>query len=325
MGIIKAKNVVHEFFRRDEEGNVESITTALDHVNLDVKAGQFIAILGHNGSGKSTLAKHINALLTPTEGVIWVDGMDVLDEDNTIPIRKTAGMVFQNPDNQIIASVVEEDVGFGPENIGVPTEEIWTRVNQSLEAVDMVKYRKHSPNKLSGGQKQRVAIAGVVAMEPKCIVFDEPTAMLDPNGRKEVIATAHDLDKKKGVTIILITHYMEEVEILCDRIIILDRGKIIAQGTSDELKALAKIEEKVTIETKHFKAEFLEKLQAAPNVDKAEYAGHQLVITYKSGKNNVAKLIEELSAAGITCNKIFSERPTLNDVFLELTGKELRD
>ena len=234
MGIIKAKNVVHEFFRRDEEGNVEFITTALDHVNLDVKAGQFIAILGHNGSGKSTLAKHINALLTPTEGVIWVDGMDVLDEDNTIPIRKTAGMVFQNPDNQIIASVVEEDVGFGPENIGVPTEEIWTRVNQSLEAVDMVKYRKHSPNKLSGGQKQRVAIAGVVAMEPKCIVFDEPTAMLDPNGRKEVIATAHDLNKKKGVTIILITHYMEEV-VDADYVYVMEKGKIVMDGTPRDI------------------------------------------------------------------------------------------
>ena len=234
MGIIKAKNVVHEFFRRDEEGNVESITTALDHVNLDVKAGQFIAILGHNGSGKSTLAKHINALLTPTEGVIWEDGMDVLDEDNTIPIRKTAGMVFQNPDNQIIASVVEEDVGFGPENIGVPTEEIWTRVNQSLEAVDMVKYRKHSPNKLSGGQKQRVAIAGVVAMEPKCIVFDEPTAMLDPNGRKEVIATAHDLNKKKGVTIILITHYMEEV-VDADYVYVMEKGKIVMDGTPRDI------------------------------------------------------------------------------------------
>ena len=234
MGIIKAKNVVHEFFRRDEEGNVESITTALDHVNLDVKAGQFIAILGHNGSGKSTLAKHIYALLTPTEGVIWVDGMDVLDEDNTIPIRKTAGMVFQNPDNQIIASVVEEDVGFGPENIGVPTEEIWTRVNQSLEAVDMGKYRKHSPNNLSGGQKQRVAIAGVVAMEPKCIVFDEPTAMLDPNGRKEVIATAHDLNKKKGVTIILITHYMEEV-VDADYVYVMEKGKIVMDGTPRDI------------------------------------------------------------------------------------------
>ena len=240
MGIIKAKNVVHEFFRRDEEGNVESITTALDHVNLDVKAGQFIAILGHNGSGKSTLAKHINALLTPTEGVIWVDGMDVLDEDNTIPIRKTAGMVFQNPDNQIIASVVEEDVGFGPENIGVPTEEIWTRVNQSLEAVDMVKYRKHSPNKLSGGQKQRVSIAGVIAMHPKCIVLDEPTAMLDPNGRKEVIRAARALNDVENVTIILITHYMEEV-IFADKVYVMDKGQIVMQGTPREV--FSKVEE----------------------------------------------------------------------------------
>lgn len=191
MSIIKAKEIVHEFFRRDEEGNVESITTALDHVNLKVEQGQFIAILGHNGSGKSTLAKHMNALLVPSEGTLWVDGMDVSREENVIPVRRSAGMVFQNPDNQIIASVVEEDVGFGPENLGVPTEEIWRRVEYSLNAVGMSKYRHHSPNKLSGGQKQRVAIAGVMAMEPKCIVFDEPTAMLDPNGRKEVIATAH--------------------------------------------------------------------------------------------------------------------------------------
>ena len=225
MGIIKAKNVVHEFFRRDEEGNIESITTALDHVDLDVKAGQVIAILGHNGSGKSTLAKHINALLTPSEGTLWVDGMDVLDEENTIPVRKTAGMVFQNPDNQIIASVVEEDVGFGPENIGVPTDEIWERVNKSLAAVEMTKYRKHSPNKLSGG---------VVAMEPKCIIFDEPTAMLDPNGRKEVIATAHELNKKKGVTILLITHYMEEV-VDADYVYVMEKGRIIMDGTPREI------------------------------------------------------------------------------------------
>ena len=234
MGIIKAKNLVHEFIRRDEEGNVESINTALDHVNLDVKQGQFIAILGHNGSGKSTLAKHINALLTPSEGVLWVDGMDVLDEENTIPVRKTAGMVFQNPDNQIIASVVEEDVGFGPENIGVPTDEIWERVNHSLEVVDMTKYRHHSPNKLSGGQKQRVAIAGVLAMEPKCIVFDEPTAMLDPNGRKEVIETAHALNREKGVTILLITHYMEEV-VDADQVFVMDDGRIVMHGTPREI------------------------------------------------------------------------------------------
>ena len=234
MGIIKADKLVHEFIRRDEEGNVESITTALDQVDLDVKEGQFIAILGHNGSGKSTLAKHINALLSPTEGSLWVDGMDVQEEENVIPVRRTAGMVFQNPDNQIIASVVEEDVGFGPENIGVPTDEIWERVAHSLEAVGMTKYRKHSPNKLSGGQKPRVAIAGVVAMEPKCIVFDEPTEMLDPNGRKEVIATAHELNRKKGVTILLITHYMEEV-VDADYIYVMEKGQIVMQGTPREI------------------------------------------------------------------------------------------
>lgn len=234
MGIIKAKQLVHEYIRRDEEGNVESIQTALDHVNLDVKPGEFIAILGHNGSGKSTLAKHINALLTPSEGSLWVDGMDVTEEKNILPVRQTAGMVFQNPDNQIIASVVEEDVGFGPENIGVPTDEIWQRVEESLKAVGMLKYRHHSPNKLSGGQKQRVAIAGVVAMQPKCIVLDEPTAMLDPNGRKEVIRTAHELNEKKGVTVILITHYMEEV-VDADRVFVMDKGKVVMQGTPREV------------------------------------------------------------------------------------------
>ena len=229
MGIIKAKQLVHEYIRRDEEGNVESIQTALDHVDLDVKQGDFIAILGHNGSGKSTLAKHINALLAPSEGSLFVDGMDVSKEENVIPVRKTAGMVFQNPDNQIIASVVEEDVGFGPENIGVPTEEIWERVGKSLEAVGMTAYRYHSPNRLSGGQKQRVAIAGVVAMEPKCIIMDEPTAMLDPNGRKEVLNTVHRLNRQKGVTVILITHYMEEV-IDADYVFVMDDGHVVMQG-----------------------------------------------------------------------------------------------
>lgn len=243
MGIIKTRGLVHEFIRRDEDDNVESITTALDHVDLDVKDGQFIAILGHNGSGKSTLAKHINALLSATEGTIWVDGKDVSQEENIIPVRKSAGMVFQNPDNQIIASVVEEDVAFGPENIGIPTDEIWERVERSLKAVGMTKYRTHSPNKLSGGQKQRVAIAGVMAMEPKCIVFDEPTAMLDPNGRKEVLRAAHELNRKKGVTVILITHYMEEV-VEADYVYVMEKGKIIMDGTPreifsrvDELKA----------------------------------------------------------------------------------------
>ncbi len=234
MSIVKTKGLVHEFIRRDEEDNVESITTALDHVDLRVEQGEFIAILGHNGSGKSTLAKHINALLTATDGTIWVDGMDVSEEENIMPVRKSAGMVFQNPDNQIIASVVEEDVAFGPENIGVPTDEIWERVEKSLRNVGMTKYRNHSPNKLSGGQKQRVAIAGVMAMEPKCIVFDEPTAMLDPNGRKEVLAAAHELNREKGVTVILITHYMEEV-VDADYVYVMEDGKIIMDGKPREI------------------------------------------------------------------------------------------
>lgn len=234
MGIIKASKLVHEFIRRDEEANVVAITTALDQVDIDVKPGQFIAILGHNGSGKSTLAKHINALLAPSEGELWVDGMDVSKEENVLAVRQTAGMVFQNPDNQIIASIVEEDVGFGPENIGVPTDEIWDRVDKSLAAVGMTKYRLHSPNKLSGGQKQRVAIAGVVAMEPKCIIFDEPTAMLDPNGRKEVIATAHKLNKEKHVTVLLITHYMEEV-VGADYVYVMDKGHVVMEGTPREI------------------------------------------------------------------------------------------
>lgn len=230
MGIIKAKDLVHEYIRRDEEGNVESIQTALDKVSLDVKKGDFIAVLGHNGSGKSTLAKHINAILEPTEGSLWVDGFDTTEEKNIWDIRQRAGMVFQNPDNQIIASVVEEDVGFGPENIGVPTDEIWQRVEESLKAVGMLKYREHSPNKLSGGQKQRVAIAGVMAMQPECIVLDEPTAMLDPVGRKEVLEAVHALNREKGVTIILITHYMEEV-VEADHVYVMDSGKVVMQGT----------------------------------------------------------------------------------------------
>lgn len=234
LNIIKARQLVHEYIRRDEDGNVESIQTALDHVDIDVKAGQFIAVLGHNGSGKSTFAKHINALLAPTEGTLWVDGKDVSEEENIFDIRQTAGMVFQNPDNQIIASVVEEDVGFGPENIGVPTEDIWARVADSLRSVGMLKYRNHSPNKLSGGQKQRVAIAGVMAMEPKCIVLDEPTAMLDPNGRKEVLRAVKQLNQKKGITVILITHYMEEV-VDADFVYVMEQGKVVMKGTPREI------------------------------------------------------------------------------------------
>ncbi|SCW55583.1 energy-coupling factor transport system ATP-binding protein [Lachnospiraceae bacterium C10] len=234
MGIIEAKDLVHEYYRRDEEGNVESIETAVNHVNLTVEPGQFISILGHNGSGKSTLAKHINALLLPTEGSLWVDGKDTSVHANELPIRKTAGMVFQNPDNQIIASVVEEDVGFGPENIGIETDEIWRRVEKALTAVGMWEYRSHSPNRLSGGQKQRVAIAGVMAMEPKCIILDEPTAMLDPDGRKEVIETVHELNRKKGVTVILITHYMEEV-VDSDYVYVMEKGSVVMKGKPREI------------------------------------------------------------------------------------------
>ncbi len=234
MEIIKAKNVVYEYIRRDEEGNVEGITKAVNDVSLDIEQGQFIAILGHNGSGKSTLAKHMNAILNPTEGTLWVDGMETGEEDNIWKIRQTAGMVFQNPDNQIIGQVVEEDVGFGPENMGIPTEEIWQRVEESLRAVGMYEYRKYSPNKLSGGQKQRVSIAGVLAMHPKCIVLDEPTAMLDPSGRKEVIRAVRGLNQVEGVTVILITHYMEEI-IHADKVFVMDGGKIAMQGTPREI------------------------------------------------------------------------------------------
>lgn len=234
MGIVKTEDLTFEYIRRDEEGNVEGITTAVDHVNIDLQAGQFIAVLGHNGSGKSTLAKHFNALVSPTEGTVWVDGMDTKEDDKILDIRQTAGMVFQNPDNQIICTLVEEEVGFGPENIGVPTDEIWQRVADSLQAVGMYSFRKASPNKLSGGQKQRVAIAGIVAMKPKCIILDEPTAMLDPSGRKEVISVLHELNEKENVTIILITHYMEEV-IDADRVFVMDAGKIMMEGTPRQI------------------------------------------------------------------------------------------
>ncbi|WP_418492466.1 energy-coupling factor transporter ATPase [Eshraghiella crossota] len=230
MGIIKADDLVFDYIRRDEEGNVENVTEAVDHVSLDVEQGQFIAILGHNGSGKSTLAKHINAILKPTEGEMTVDGMSTSEEDNVWSVRQTAGMVFQNPDNQIVATIVEEDVAFGPENLGVPTDEIWERVNKALESVNMTMYRGYSPNKLSGGQKQRVAIAGVLAMKPKCIVLDEATAMLDPLGRKEVMSAIIELNKVEKITVILITHYMDEA-VLADKIFVMDKGKIAIEGT----------------------------------------------------------------------------------------------
>lgn len=232
--MIKTENLVFEYEKHDDEGNVIGSRRAIDDINLNIEPGQFIAILGHNGSGKSTLAKHMNAILVPSGGTMWVDGKDTRNEENVWDVRQTAGMVFQNPDNQIIGTVVEEDVGFGPENIGVPTEDIWKRVEESLSAVGMIEYRHHSPNKLSGGQKQRVAIAGVVAMRPKCIVLDEPTAMLDPNGRKEVLRTIEELQRKERVTVILITHYMEEV-VGADRVIVMDKGHIVMEGTTREI------------------------------------------------------------------------------------------
>ncbi len=234
MEIVRTKDLVYEYIRRDEEGNVEGITRAVDQVDMDIRQGEFIAILGHNGSGKSTLAKHINAILNPTEGTVWVDGMDTSEAEKVWDIRRTAGMVFQNPDNQIIGQVVEEDVGFGPENMGIPTKEIWERVEESLKAVGMYEFRRHSPNKLSGGQKQRVSIAGVLAMHPKCIILDEPTAMLDPSGRREVIRAARALNDVEKVTIILITHYMEEI-IHADRVFVMDGGKIAMEGTPREI------------------------------------------------------------------------------------------
>ena len=234
MAIIETKDLVFEYIRRDEEGNVEGITRAVDEVSLSIRQRDFVPILGHNGSGKSTLAKHINAILYPTEGTVWVDGMDTADDEKLWDIRQEAGMVFQNPDNQIIGQVVEEDVGFGPENLGVPTKEIWERVEESLRAVGMYEFRKYSPNKLSGGQKQRVSIAGVIAMHPKCIVLDEPTAMLDPNGRKEVIRAVRALNDVEGITVILITHYMEEI-IHANKVFVMDNGKIAMEGTPREV------------------------------------------------------------------------------------------
>ena len=240
MNIIKAVNLVFDYIRRDEEGQVEEVKRALDHVNLEIEKGSFVAILGHNGSGKSTFAKQINGILSPTDGTLFVSEMDTRDEAHLWDIRKNAGMVFQNPDNQIIGNIVEEDVGFGPENIGVPTEEIWKRVDESLKAVGMTMYRTQSPNHLSGGQKQRVAIAGVMAMKPDCIVLDEPTAMLDPNGRKEVIRTVHELNRAEGITMVLITHYMEEV-VDAARVIVMDDGHIVMDGTPKE--SFSRVEE----------------------------------------------------------------------------------
>lgn len=277
--IIEAAKLVFEYIHRDEEGNVDSIETALDHVDLEVKPGQFVAILGHNGSGKSTLAKNINALLTPSEGTLLVAGKDALDDENVWEVRKSAGMVFQNPDNQIIASVVEEDVAFGPENMGVPEDEIIDRVAKSLEAVGMSAYRETSPSKLSGGQKQRVAIAGVMAMEPQCIIADESTAMLDPVGRKEVLKALHTLNKEKGITILYITHYMEEVTD-ADYVYVMEKGKVVMTGTPKEV--FSKVKE-------------LEELRlCVPQITELAYELKQAGVNLPDGILTKEELVEEL-------------------------------
>lgn len=279
MGIVEAKNLTFEYIRRDEEGNVEGITTAVDNVNIDIKAGDFVAVLGHNGSGKSTFAKHLNALVMPTEGTVYVDGMDTKDSGNTLSIRQTAGMVFQNPDNQIVGTLVDEEVGFGPENIGVPTEEIWERVEKSLKAVGMYQFRSASPNKLSGGQKQRVAIAGIVAMKPKCIVLDEPTAMLDPLGRKEVLNVLHELNRKENVTIILITHYMEEV-IDADYVYVMDGGKLVMDGTPRQIFTQVEMLKSMRLDV--------------PQVTELAYELKKAGLTIKDGIIRNEELVEEL-------------------------------
>lgn len=283
MSMIKTDNLIFEYEKRDEEGNVIGTHCAIDEVNLDIEPGQFIAILGHNGSGKSTLAKHMNAILVPSGGTMWVDGKDTKEEENLWDVRQTAGMVFQNPDNQIIGTVVEEDVGFGPENLGVSTEEIWQRVEKSLSAVGMIEYRHHSPNKLSGGQKQRVAIAGVVAMCPKCIVLDEPTAMLDPNGRKEVLRTVEELRKREHVTVILITHYMEEV-IGADRVIVMDQGHVVMDGTTREIFSQVELLKKYRLDV--------------PQVTMLAHGLKQRGLDIKEGILTTNELIEALEKAG---------------------------
>ena len=283
MSMIKTDNLIFEYEKRDEEGNVIGTHCAIDEVNLDIEPGQFIAILGHNGSGKSTLAKHMNAILVPSGGTMWVDGKDTKEEENLWDVRQTGRMVFQNPDNQIIGTVVEEDVGFGPENLGVPTEEIWQRVEKSLSAVGMIEYRHHSPNKLSGGQKQRVAIAGVVAMCPKCIVLDEPTAMLDPNGRKEVLRTVEELRKREHVTVILITHYMEEV-IGADRVIVMDQGHVVMDGTTREIFSQVELLKKYRLDV--------------PQVTMLAHGLKQRGLDIKEGILTTNELIEALEKAG---------------------------
>ena len=311
MSMIKTENLIFEYEKRDDEGNIIGAHRAIDEVNLNIEPGQFIAILGHNGSGKSTLAKHMNAILTPTEGTMWVDGKDTREDENVWDVRQSAGMVFQNPDNQIIGTVVEEDVGFGPENLGVPTDEIWERVEQSLSAVGMIEYRNHSPNKLSGGQKQRVAIAGVVAMRPKCIGVDEPTAMLDPNGRKEVLRTVEELRQREKVTVILITHYMEEV-IGADRVIVMDKGHVVMDGTTREIFSQVELLKKYRLDV--------------PQVTLLAYELKQKGYAIPNGILTVDELISALEVCGkktTQAKKVASgENPVTNAILDKIVADE---
>ena len=241
--IIKAENLAFEYYNYDDNGQIKDTITALNHINVEVKEGEFLVILGHNGSGKSTFAKHLNGILSPKEGTLVISGIDATDKENVWDIRKQVGMVFQNPDNQIVATIIEEDVAFGPENLAIEPTEIRKRVDEALETVGMSEYKRRSPNQLSGGQKQRIAIAGVIAMQPKCIVFDESTAMLDPIGRRQVMRTMEKLNKEHGITIIHITHYMQEA-IIADRIVVMDKGQVILQGTPKEVfKEVKKIKD----------------------------------------------------------------------------------
>lgn len=286
MKMVEAKNLSHEYIERDEEGNVAKIFNAIENIDIDVIKGQFISILGHNGSGKSTFAKHLNALLYPTEGTLFVGGLDCNNKKNTFDIRKNVGMVFQNPDNQIIASVVDEDVGFGPENIGIPTNEIIKRVEKSLKAVGMWKYKNKSPNNLSGGQKQRTAIAGVLAMEPSCIVFDEPTAMLDPNGRKEVIKVAKELNKEKNITIILITHYMEEV-VESDYVYVMDKGHVVMRGTPKEIFSEEEALKKYRLSLPQITELARELREEGMNIPKGILTKEELILSLKRLKKEI--------------------------------------
>lgn len=287
MKMVEAKNLSHEYIERDEEGNVAKIFNAIENIDIDVIKGQFISILGHNGSGKSTFAKHLNALLYPTEGTLFVGGLDCNNKKNTFDIRKNVGMVFQNPDNQIIASVVDEDVGFGPENIGIPTNEIIKRVEKSLKAVRMWKYKNKSPNNLSGGQKQRTAIAGVLAMEPSCIVFDEPTAMLDPNGRKEVIKVAKELNKEKNITIILITHYMEEV-VESDYVYVMDKGHVVMRGTPKEIFSEEEALNKYRLSLPQITELARELREEGMNIPKGILTKEELILSLKRLKKEIS-------------------------------------